>query len=337
MRLIPIVLLTVIVPLVAHGSPPTIDAIDYSNPTAYLAILPTLGNREQIVEQGLALKGRSDRATVRHVLEWMDENLKYDPSAAYEWRDYEEVIRDGCYGGCADQGVVCGALLKAAGIPVVWVKTMDVPWIWNFKKGRPFESWSGHVFLEIYIDGQWVLLDPGAKLIYPDYSPKTRLLPGNRFAYHKGDDPKQMIMSTQWEPWKEQTREYFAQLDPTLLPIDVESVSTLVPHVYIVGNDPFYKALADMARSRGWTVRHSFNSDYDRHLPSARGHVLLIETHGGEPIIPLETLQRFFPDAATGLKSADGAIEIDGTTIMFVDFNKTLDALDEDGAPKVHE
>src|SRR6185312_7820816 len=98
-----------------------------------------------------------------------------------------------------DQGIVCCALLRAAGIPTVWVKSMDVPWIWDFKKGRPFEVWSGHAFLEIYLDRKWVLLDPGAKLIYTEYSPNMRILPGNRFAYHKGSDPKQMVTSLQWE------------------------------------------------------------------------------------------------------------------------------------------
>ena len=85
-------------------------------------------------------------------------------------------------------------LLRSAGIPAVWVKTMDVEWIWDFKKKRPFGSWSGHVFLEIYLDGKWVLLDPGASRIYVDYSPHSRILPGNRFAYHKGSDPRQMVM-----------------------------------------------------------------------------------------------------------------------------------------------
>jgi len=181
----------------AIADEPTFDSIDYSNPSKYLAIPPSLGNQADSRRQATELKATEDRTTVLNILNWMDAHLKYNGELAYEWRNYDTVIQQGCYGGCADQSIVCGVLLKGAGIPAVWVKTMDVPWIWDLKKKRPFQSWSGHVFLEIHVDDKWVLLDPGAKTIYVDYSPQTRILPGNRFAYHKGDDPKQMIMSRQ--------------------------------------------------------------------------------------------------------------------------------------------
>jgi hypothetical protein len=190
------------------------------------------------------------------------------------------------------------------------------------------------VFLEVYLDNQWALLDAGAKLIYTDYSPKMRILPGNRFAYHKGDDPKQMIMSLQWEEWKQQTRSYFEQLDSSLLPVDMEGAESVVPLVYIAGNDPYYKVLADMARGKGWSIRQTFNTDYDDILPHAKGHTLLVETHRGVPIIAVEILERYFPKASEGLKSPDGVTEVDGTTIMFVDLAKSLDVLGEDRLPK---
>lgn len=316
----------------ALGAEPRVDGIDYSTPQTFLEIPATLGDRQGIMEQGRALKGKSDRATIRNVLTWMDAHLKLEPDKAYTWRNFDDVVRDGCYGGCADQGIVCGVLLKAAGIPTLWVKTMDVSWIWDFKKGRPLTSWSGHVFLEVYLDGKWVLLDPGAKLIYADYSPKVRLLPGNRFAYHKGNDPKQMVMSLQWEEWKEQARSYFTQLDRSLLPVDTAGAVSVVPQVYIVGNAPYYTVLSEMARGKGWSVRKSFNAEYEVNLPLAKGHTLLIETHRGTPIIALDVLHKFFPEASEGLKSAKGIVEIDGTTIVFVDFAKVLD-VDESDAP----
>jgi hypothetical protein len=190
------------------------------------------------------------------------------------------------------------------------------------------------VFLEVYLDEQWVLLDPGARLIYTDYSPDARILPGNRFAYHKGNDPRRMIMSLQWEDWKEQTRSYFQQLDSSLLPVDTKSAVSVVPQVYIVGNDPYYKVLTEMARGKAWSVQRSFNTDYDALLPLAKGHTLLIETHRGVPIVSLEVLNKFYPGASKGLQSAHGVIEIDETTIMFVDFAKTLDVLDDGQRPK---
>ena len=170
--------------------------------------------------QASRLKADADLDTIRNVLSWMDRTLRYDSRKAYAWRNYDDVIREKAYGGCADQGIVCGVLLKAAGIPAVWVKTMDVNWIWDFKKGRPFHSWSGHVFVEVWVDQKWMLLNPGGKLLYQEYNPRARILPGNRFAYDKGNDPKAMVMSLQWEEWKRQTAAYFRDLDESLLPVD---------------------------------------------------------------------------------------------------------------------
>lgn len=314
------------------ASEPTVDSVDYSNPSKYLRIENSLGSRPQILSQAAGLKGEDDLATVRNVLKWMDRNLKYDADRAYSWRNFDDVIKEKTYGGCADQGIVCGVLLKGAGVPTIWVKTMDVSWIWDFKKGRAFKSWSGHVFLEVYIDDKWVLLDPGGKTIYKEYSPKTRILPGSRFAYHKGNDPQGMTMSLQWEEWKRQTSTYFRKLDESLLPVDPAGGTFFSSQAFVIGNSPYYQTLTDMAIKSGFAVRRSFNCEYDTYLPQAKGHLLLIETHNGVPIVPLDVLDRHFPDASKGLQNSDCTVKIDKTRIVFFDFSKRLsEFLIEDG------
>ncbi len=318
----------------------SVDSVDYLAPAKYLEISDSLGDRARISAQAAELKGDSDLATIKNTLKWMDRNLKYDAKKAYKWRNYDDVMRDKIYGGCADQGIVCGVLLKAAGIPVVWVKTMDVSWIWDFKKGRPFKSWSGHVFLEVYVDKKWMLLNPGGKMLYKDYSPNARILPGNRFAYHKGNDPKKMIMSLQWEKWKRQTQTYFRALDESLLPVDRQAGTSMsvqgvdcvagtpmLPQAFVIGNSPYYQTMSRMAAERGLTVTWSFNEQYDKYLPQAAGHVLLVETHNGVPIVPLKVIEKYFSGASQGLKNSGGTVKIGETTIVFLDFSKQLSGL----------
>ena len=48
------------------------------------------------------------------------------------------------------------------------------------------EHWSGHVFLEIFIHGRWVLLDDTAMVLYDDYDPKMRILPGESLRLRQG-------------------------------------------------------------------------------------------------------------------------------------------------------
>lgn len=313
----------------AGAAEPTVE-VDYEHPSGHLSIPASLGNVTAIQKQANALKGRSAKSTIRNVLTWIHKELKYDGEKAYAWRNYDTVVEEQCYGGCADEAIVCGVLLRAAGIPAVWVKTMDVNWIWTFKKGFPFETWSGHVFLEVWLDGEWVLLDASQGMIYRDYTPKARILPGNRFAYHKGDDPKAMVMSLQWEDWKEQTREYFAALDESLLPVNAAGGTSVTPRAFIAGNAPYYQVMSEMVRQKGWIAAHSFNGGYEKFLPPARGNILLIETHDGKPIVPLDVLDAVYPGASKGLESSSQMTTVDETTIYFLDLAKQLDAVSLD-------
>lgn len=301
---------------------PVFDAIDYASPSRYTVIAESLGDGEAIITQAKALKGSDDRRTLANILRWMGARLSYDPDQAYQWRNFDTIVSAQCYGGCADQAIACGALLQGAGIPTVWIKTMDVDWIWDFKMKRPFQTWSGHVFLEIYLDGRWVLLDPGAAKVYVDYSTKSRILPGNRFAYHKGIDPKQMIMSLQWEDWKVQTADYFDDLDESLLPVDTKSARDVQQPCFIVANSPYYQLFGAAITKRGFRVAHSFNSGYEKFLPMAKGGLLLIQTQNGIPIVDVATLQHYFPAVPSGKQS--GYISDNDTTIVFIDVETTI-------------
>lgn len=314
---------------------PVFDAIDYASPAKYLVMADSLGDHDAIRKQAAALKTSDDRATLSHVLQWMDSQLKYDGDRAYEWRNYDTVVSEQCYGGCADQAIVCGALLKAAGIPTVWVKTMDVTWIWDFKKKRPFSVWSGHVFLEVFLDDQWVLLDPGAATIYKDYSTGSRILPGSRFAYHKGNDPQQMIMSLQWEAWKNQTASYFNDLDETLLPVDTASATPVRQQCFTIANSPHYQYFGKLMQQYGIRRGPSFNNAYDKYLPLAKGNFLLIETHGGVPIVDVKILKQYFPTIPEGKltgKVIDGA-----TTLIFIDVEPLVEQIKSMASEPLHD
>lgn len=306
---------------------PQFASINYASPQDYLSWPDTLGDREAISNQALALKGESDPASLRNVVSWMKAHLSVDAEKAYAWRNFDDVTREGCFGGCADQAIVCGVLLKAVGIPAVWVKTMDVAWIWDFKNGRPFQSWSGHVFLEVYIDRKWQLLDAGAGVLYGDYHPEARILPGNRFAYDKGNDPRTMILSLQWEEWKAQTESYFRTLDEALLPVDVAGGKGMNPEAWIAGNSPYYQAMTQMAIDAGFKVRKSFNTDFATFLPQARGHLLLVETHNGVPIVPIPLLEEHYPGCSDTLAQGGESLDVAGTKIRFMDFSKPLRGL----------
>ncbi len=103
---------------------------------------------------------------------------------------------------------------------------------------------------------------------------------------------------------------------------------------FVVGNSPYYQALTEMARQKGMTVEQSFNCQYDQWLPAAKGHVLLVETHDGVPIVPPAVLEKYYPHACDGLKTPDGATTVGATRIVFIDFSRLADSFAAPGGSR---
>jgi len=198
---------------------PSCDRIDYSRPDAYLPLSAHMGSKDRILEIAATLSGTTPEDKLISISDWIHSNLAYKADVPYEWRNFDRLLRDGNDGGCADYSVVFGTLARACGIPTVWVKTLDADWIRDFRTRGIEGSWNGHVFLEIFLHNRWVLLDDTQLVLYEDYDPKMRILPGNRYAYDKGGDPFDLILSSRWELWKAQTRAFFHDFDLSRLPV----------------------------------------------------------------------------------------------------------------------
>ena len=201
--------------LTAEPPAPSFDRVQYDRPDDYLVLNESLGSAERIRAAAAPLKRSTPEKTLAAIHKWVNAELKYDAKAAYEYRDFDQACDAKVFGGCADYAVVFTALSRACGIPTVFVKTMDADWIREFRARGKSGSWRGHVFLEVFIDGKWRLLEPGELRIYEDYDPKTRrLLPGERWAYDKGADPKEIVLSPDWERWKIADRRALQELRP---------------------------------------------------------------------------------------------------------------------------
>ena len=198
---------------------PSCDRIDYLHPDAYLPLNAHFGDKGHIMKVAATLGGKTAEEKLVSISKWVHSHLTYKADSPYEWRDFDRLVRDGNYGGCADYSVVFGSLARACGIPTVWVKTLDAEWIRDYKTLGKEGHWNGHVFLEIYIHNRWMLLDDTAMALYEDYDPKMHILPGDRYAYDKGGDPFDVVLSSRWELWKKQTRAHFRYFDLSNLPV----------------------------------------------------------------------------------------------------------------------
>lgn len=220
---------------------PAFDRIDYSNPQAYLFLNDKMGSRDRIMKAAAEIKGSTPEEKLVSIHDWIESHVSYKADYFNEWRTFDQMCDDKTQGGCAQYSVLFGSLARACGIPTVWVKTLDAEWIRGFRtKGRE-GSWNGHVFLEIYLHDRWMLLDDTQLVLYKDYDTKTRILPGNRYAYDKGADPYELVLSARWELWKKQTRAYFADFDLSKLPMG--NGRSLLPRKNSAGDGMKYPAV----------------------------------------------------------------------------------------------
>lgn len=274
----------------ASGIPlPSVSRIDYAHPEKYLELPSSVGAPAAIRRAASEIRGASAEQRLAAVAIWLRNRLKHDPSRAYSWRGFEEILAAGSYGSCADHAVMFGALTRALGIPTVWVKTMDADWIRAFvARGAEPASWRGHVFLEVFVEGRWMLLDASASTLYREYSPRSRLLPGERFAYDKGGDPRALVLSLDWERWKQQTRRYFRTFDVGQLPVPKGRPLEGRQAVFIIADAPTYELLTHHYARRGLDVRQSFNSAFEEYLPRAASHSLIVTVVGERFVLPQE-------------------------------------------------
>jgi hypothetical protein len=286
---------------------PSTDRVHYDRPEAALALPPSLGTAAAIEKVATDLGPGTFEDDLQHIAHWMSAHLAYSPDAAYAWRDFDRIVADGTIGGCADYAEVYGALARALGIPVVWVKTMDIDWIRAFRAGPEPETWSGHVFLELWDGGRWVLLDPEAQILYPDYDPQTRLLPGDRLAYDKGTDPYALVLSTRWKEWQEQTRAWVLGLDPSLLPVGTGRPVAGPDRVFVAGDNPGWQLAVDRVHALGLDTGFSGNTGFEEWMPQAQGNVLVLLDVGGVSPLPQPWQTTYArPAAANDLASGKG-------------------------------
>lgn len=89
----------------------------------------------------------------------------------------DELLAGRRLGGCHDWGLVYASLARELGYPAVVVDTLGVAWARQFQSGEE-GPYVGHVFVEVYVDGKWVLVDSTNNWYVEDgYDPSNPIIP----------------------------------------------------------------------------------------------------------------------------------------------------------------
>jgi hypothetical protein len=134
--------------------------IDYTDPGQYLVqgdqtqiSDPTALNPLRIQAEGMA--------HMAHIYRWLHREFESYPArgATVGVSTVDGLLIDRQMGGCHDFGLVFAAAVRELGYPAVMVESYSIAWIEQFQAGTA-EGHVGHVFVEVYLEGRWVLVDP---------------------------------------------------------------------------------------------------------------------------------------------------------------------------------
>ncbi len=101
-------------------------------------------------------------------------------------RTSEEIFKDKLWSGCSDIGTALAPILRLKGIPTIYVQSAHINWIKDVKENNvKAKHIIGHIFLELYLNNNWILFDPTNGYLYQNYNFNNRCLPHGYYIFSK--------------------------------------------------------------------------------------------------------------------------------------------------------
>ena len=152
--------------------------IDYAHPEQYLA----QGEQSQISDPAVLDSLRSDEQSLAHlgdIYRWLKREFEAYRAGGQTIGvvTVDQLLAERRLGGCHDHGLVYAAVARELGYPAVMVRTVSIAWVEGFQAGEEGPH-VGHVFVEVYLDGKWVLIDSTNGWYVEDgYDPTDPVIP----------------------------------------------------------------------------------------------------------------------------------------------------------------
>lgn len=138
----------------------------WNNSNKWLADGEQTKRTPEIKKVAAVIEGRG-LEIVANILLWIDKNLQHklpEKVDETEWmnkRTAHEVIQDGYCVDCGDVALVFVALARAKGLSTKFVEALSRSWL----EGEDETHVHGHAFAEVFVDRNWILVDPRRLLI----------------------------------------------------------------------------------------------------------------------------------------------------------------------------
>lgn len=153
--------------------------IDYGQPVKYLA----QGGQTRLSNPGVIDTLRRKEQSIAHLGEiyrWIQRGFKSTASGGtmIGVSTVDQMLTDRVLTGCHDWGLMYASIARELGYPTVMV---DATTIWlakQFQSGNRNVPYYGHVFVEVFVEGKWILVDSTNNwYVETNYDPTSALIP----------------------------------------------------------------------------------------------------------------------------------------------------------------
>lgn len=119
-----------------------------------------------------------DIRAIANAFRWKKKHFKgtHQSGLLIGLRDINELYRARSSSGCHDDGLILAAILREMGIPARMVDATSIAWSKTFDPAEP-NGFEGHVFVEAYVQGQWILVDSTSGRYAQGYDPDNPVIP----------------------------------------------------------------------------------------------------------------------------------------------------------------
>jgi hypothetical protein len=122
---------------------------------------------------------------------------KTDGGASIGKNTAESLLEEKNLYGCTDWALLAAALLRAGGVPARMADAVGIGWMEDYRRtGGKAGGFHGHVFVEAYVDGGWILIEHNSRNYFSGYDPADPVIPmkvgpekKGFYVMRKGADP----------------------------------------------------------------------------------------------------------------------------------------------------
>lgn len=175
--------------------------IDYSSPELYLASgnQSTL-NKKYSDEISTQIKIESNNIKgVAEIFRWKQDYFRtYSAGGKLVGKiTVNQIMEEKALSGCHDHGLVLVSVFRNYGFPAIMVDTAGIQWAWDYSTEEQ-EGFAGHVFVEVYVNNNWILINSTSGEYVENYNPSNSVIPitspdedKGYFVLFKGLDPEE--------------------------------------------------------------------------------------------------------------------------------------------------